>query len=112
MDADVLSLNSQDSTNVAALDADVLSLATLITTNDVYANNVNVSSGDASVTVDYSSVGFASNPAIVGTLRSTNSTDPIIGVQIEGSPTTTGVKFVFSDEIPSDDYSFDILASV
>ena len=113
---DVASLNTQDATNKSALDADIASLASEISTNDVYAKNITstdgMESGISSIAIDYSSVGFGSEPAVVGTLRSTGANDPIIGVQLSGAPSTTSATFVFSDSIPSDNYTFDVLASI
>ena len=130
LDGNVSSLHDQDSENKAALDSDISTLSTLestdkvaldsaisvinasITENDVYAAQPSVTNGATSITVDYSSVGFETAPAVVGTLMSTDSTDPIIGVMLEGAPTTGEAKFVFSDEIPSNNYKLDILAAV
>jgi hypothetical protein len=109
---DVASLNTQDATNKSALEADIASLATEISTNDVYADNATVTQGDSSIAIDYSSVGFASAPAVVGTLRSTGANDPIVGVQLSGAPDTGSATFVFSDSIPSNNYTFDVLASI
>ena len=113
---DIASLNTQDATNKSALDADIGSLASIISTNDVYAKNIastdGMESGIASITVNYTSAGFTSEPAVVGTLRSTGANDPIIGVQLSGAPSTTSATFVFSDSIPSDNYTFDVLASI
>ena len=78
----------------------------------MYATQPSVTNGAAFITVDYSSVGFATAPAVVGTLMSTDSNDPIIGVMLEGAPTTSSAKFVFSDEIPSDNYKLDVLAAI
>ena len=112
IESDIASLNTQDSTNKSTLDSSIASLAGIISTNDVYAENASVSSGDSSITIDYSSVGFASAPAVVGTLRSTGADDPIIGVQLSGAPDTDSAVFVFSDSIPSANYTFDVLASI
>ena len=113
---DVASLNTQDATNKSALEADIASLASVISTNDVYAKNITstdgMESGIASINVDYTSAGFTSEPAVVGTLRSTGANDPIIGVQLSGAPSKTSATFVFSDSIPSDNYTFDVLASI
>ena len=112
LDSQVGSLDTQDSVNLSSLDSSIASLETVITTNDVYADNVTAASGIASIDIDYSSVGFGSEPAVVGTLRSTGANDPIIGVQLSGAPSTTSATFVFSDSIPSDNYTFDVLASI
>ena len=113
---DIASLNTQDATNKSALEADIASLASVISTNDVYAKNITstdgMESGIASINVDYTSAGFTSEPAVVGTLRSTGANDPIIGVQLSGAPSKTSATFVFSDSIPSDNYTFDVLASI
>ena len=112
IESDVASLNTQDSTNKSTLDSSIASLAGVISTNDVYADNASVSSGDSSITIDYTSVSFTSAPAVVGTLRSTGANDPIIGVQLSGAPSTSSATFVFSDSIPSANYTFDVLASI
>jgi hypothetical protein len=112
LDADVSSLNLQDSTNKAAVESDIASLSTLVSTNDIYAVQEDVSENSISVTIDYSSVGFASVPAVVGSLTSYVADDPIIGVQLSGDPSTSSAVFMFSDEIPSTGYKIDVLASV
>ena len=112
LDADVSSLNLQDSTNKTAIESDIASLSTLVGTNDVYAVQEDVSEGAISVTIDYSSVGFASAPAVVGSLTSYVADDPIIGVQLSGNPSTSSAVFMFSDEIPSTGYKIDVLASI
>ena len=116
LDSQVGSLDTQDSVNLSSLDSSIASLSADISTNDVYANNITstdgMESGVSSITINYSSAGFTSEPAVVGTLRSTGANDPIIGVQLSGAPSTTSATFVFSDSIPSDNYTFDVLASI
>jgi hypothetical protein len=112
LDADVSSLNYQDSVNQTAVADDIDSLAVLVNTNDVYAVQEDVSENSISVTIDYSTVGFTTAPAVVGSLTSYVADDPIIGVQLSGTPSTTGAVFMFSDEIPSTGYKIDVLASV
>ena len=112
LDSDVVSLHDQDSTNKSTLDSSIASLADIISTNDVYAENASVTQGDSSIVIDYSSVGFTNAPAVVGTLRSTGANDPIVGVQLSGAPSTSSATFVFSDSIPSSNYTFDVLASI
>ena len=112
LDSQVGSLDTQDSTNKSTLDSSIASLSAIVNTNDVYADNVTATSGIASISIDYTSAGFQSEPAVVGTLRSTGADDPIIGVQLSGAPSTTSATFVFSDSIPSNNYTFDVLASV
>jgi hypothetical protein len=109
----VSSLHEQDADNKSAIEDDIDSLNTLVTTNDVYAANItSLSQNDNSVTIDYSSVGYTTNPTAMGMLRSSDTNDPIISIQISGAPTKTGVTFKFSDDLPSDNYSLDILVSV
>ena len=112
LDADVTSLNTQDSANKSTIESNIASLSTLVTNNDVYAVQADISENATSVTIDYSSVGFATAPAVVGSLTSYVADDPIIGVQLSGTPSTTSAVFVFSDEIPSTGYKIDVLASV
>ena len=112
LDADVSSLNLQDATNKNAIESDIASLSTLVSTNDVYAVQQDVSENSISVTIDYSSVGFATAPAVVGSLTSYIADDPIIGVQLSGNPSNDSAVFMFSDEIPSTGYKIDVLASV
>ena len=116
LDSQVGSLDTQDSTNKSTLDSSIASLSAIISTNDVYADNLTstdgMQAGIASITVDYTSAGFQSEPAVVGTLRSTGANDPIIGAQLSGAPSSTSATFVFSDSIPSNNYTFDVLASV
>jgi len=112
LDTDVSSLNTQDSDNKTAVADDIDSLALLVSTNDVYAIQEDVDEDSISVTIDYSSVGFATAPAVVGSLTSYIANDPIIGIQLSGNPSTSSAVFMFSDEIPSTGYKIDVLASV
>ena len=106
--SDISSLAAKDVT----VDSDVSSLANAITTNDVFAISQVLNSDSAFVTVDYSAAGFATAPSVVGTMMSTNANDPIMGVQLSGSPTTSAATFVFSDELPSANYKIEVLAAV
>jgi len=112
LDGDVSSLHGQDSTNKSTIESDIASLSTLVGTNDVYAVQEDVSENSISVTIDYSSVGFTTAPAVVGSLTSYIADDPIIGIQLSGNPSTSSAVFMFSDEIPSTGYKIDVLASV
>ena len=105
-DSDISSLKAIDVTQ----DSDISSLAADITTNDVQVKSTELASGDTSKTVTFTSE-FPSTPSVVGTLISTSAADPIIGLQMSAI-STTAVTFQFSDEIPSEDYSLEILASV
>ena len=73
---------------------------------------MNTPSGVASIEIDYSSAGFSSAPAVMGTLRSSDSSDPVIAIQISGAPTTGAATFVFADDIPNGNYTIDVLASI
>ena len=108
---------SASSLQVQYVDSDVSSLAALITTNDVYAQSVELSgiayTGIQSwVTVDYSAANFQTPPSVVGTMVSYIADDPIMGIQLSGRPTTTGATFVFSDELPSTGYTLEVLSAV
>ena len=112
LDSQVSSLNTQDSDDKDEVNADIASLATLVSTNDVYADNVITPSGDSSIEIDYSSAGFTTEPAVMGTLRSSDSSDPVIAIQISGAPSTDAAMFVFADDIPNGNYTIDVLASI
>ena len=64
------------------------------------------------VTYDYATV-----PAIVGMLRSTAASDPIVACMLVGTPTATdgttsgSGNFVFSEALPSANYKLDIILS-
>jgi uncharacterized protein HemX len=108
-DADVSSLAVKDSD----LDSDISSLASVVNTQDVFATQESITNGSSSISIDWTnSYTPSSNPAVVGTLRSTSANDPIIGVQMVGAASTTGVTFVFSDDIPNGNYVLDVMASV
>lgn len=105
--SDVSSLNTIDK----ELDSDVSSLAAKISTNDVQVSSTALSTDDTSATITFDTE-FDTSPTVVGSLRSSDAADPIIGLQIEGAVATATVKFVFSDEIPSNNYTLEMLASV
>ena len=116
LNSDISSLASSSSLEAKQVDADVSSLAALITTNDVYAQTVSLEDAfnneQAFVTIDYSQAGFATPPSVVGTMISFEADDPIMGVQLSGQPTTTSATFVFSDELPSTGYKLEVLSAV
>ena len=120
VDTDVSSLAAKDvviDTDISSLshsvDTDISSLAFVSDTENVYATQEALGNGVASYSLDWSSDYTPStNPAVVATLRSSNANDPIIAVQISGAASTTGATFVFSDDLPSANYSLDVLASV
>jgi hypothetical protein len=117
LDSDISSLATSSSLQVNRHDSDVSSLALDISTNDVYVKSYQVNT-DENVTnvsyyvADYSAAGFQSTPTVVATMMATGANDPIIGVQLSGSPTTTEATFVFSDDIPGTGYYLEVLASV
>ena len=92
-------------------DSDISSLSAKISTNDVVAKSASLSTGESYKEVAFG-VTFATNPTVVGSLRSSAAADPIIGLQISGSVATDKVSFVFSDEIPTENYTLELLASV
>ena len=106
LDSDVSSLKAVD----VELDSDVSSLAAKITTNDVQVKSAVLAPNDTSETITFAPV-FASPPSVVGSLKSTGASDPIIACQISAI-STTSVTFQFSDEIPNGNYTLEILASV
>ena len=120
LDTDVSSLAEKDgfidtdiSSLSASVDSDISSLAFVSDTENVYATQEALGNGVASYALNWSSEYTPStNPAVVATLRSSDANDPIIAVQISGAASTTGATFVFSDDLPSANYTLDVLASV
>jgi len=118
LETDVSSLQAQREVDVADLEQDVSSLNFNITTNDVIVASQQIwSSGDAvsSVTVDLGRE-FASAPKVVGILKSSEATDPILGVMLQsvggGSGNNHTATFVFSDDIASTNYTIEVLGSI
>ena len=132
LETDVSSLQAQREVDVDDLEQDVSSLhftadfevsslAADISTNDVIVASKQISeSGDAvsSVTVDLGRDFGANAPKVVGILKSSTSTDPILGVMLQsvsldedgtGNHTAT---FVFSDDIASTGYTIEVLGSL
>lgn len=60
------------------------------------------------VTVSYD---YATVPAIVGMMRSTSASDPIIACMLVGTPDTGSGTFAFSEALPSANYKLDIILS-
>ena len=106
LDSDVSSLAAVDT----ELDSDVSSLAARITTNDVQVASQTLTQGDTSESITFGTP-FASVPSVVGSLKSSGATDPIIACQISAI-TTDEVTFQFSDDIPNNNYTLEILASI
>jgi hypothetical protein len=99
---------------------EVSSLAADISTNDVIVASKQIwESGDAvsSVAVDLGRDFGANAPKVVGILKSSEATDPILGVMLSsvsggngnGNHTAT---FVFSDDISSTNYTIEVLGSI
>jgi hypothetical protein len=117
LDSDVSSLatkRTEDVSSLAAvdveLDSDVSSLAAKITTNDVQVASKTLTVSDIDETITFGTE-FASTPSVVGSLKSTDASDPIIACQMSAI-STTAVTFQFSDEIPNGNYTLEILASI
>ena len=86
-------------------------MATSIATNDVVAKSV--SAGDANDETVNITFGreFDSVPAVIATMRSSVSTDPIIPVMVTAS-SETGCTVSFGDGLPNGNYTVEVLASV
>ena len=133
LETDVSSLQAQREVDVDDLEQDVSSLhftadfevsslAADISTNDVIVASGQIwQTGDdpaSSVTVDLGRDFGANAPKVVGILKSSTSTDPILGVMLQsvsldedgtGNHTAT---FVFSDDIASTGYTIEVLGSL
>ena len=113
MDAAILSAKQADDgldTNMATLDAantvmnsDVSSLAAAISTNDVVAKSTSATNGASSQTISYGRT-FNATPASMVSLRSSDSTDPIIPCFITAS-STTQFTVSYGEEIPNTNYT-------
>ena len=124
LDTDVSSLQAKDVANTAALDSDVSSLSAIdteldsdvsslaakITTNDVQVSSTALSATDTNKTITFGTE-FGSTPSVVGSLKSSSASDPIIACQMSAI-STTAVTFQFSDDIPNGNYTLEILASI
>ncbi len=110
LDSDVSSLQAVDVANKSDLDSDVSSLAAEITTNDVQVSSTALALNDTSKTITFGTV-FSTTPSVVGSLKSSNASDPIIACQMSAI-STSEVTFQFSDDIPNNNYTLEILASI
>ena len=94
-------------------DASIASLAA-----DIDAENVRVASTAITSGVSFQEIEYApvfpngTNPTVVATLTSSDADDPILGVQLSGTPTSGSAMFVFADNVPSANYTINVLASV
>ena len=94
-------------------DASIASLAA-----DIDAENVRVASTALTNGVSFQEIEYTtnfpngSNPTVVATLTSSDADDPILGVQLSGTPTSGSAVFVFADDVPSSNYTINVLASL
>ena len=110
LDADVLSLNTQDSANLATVNSSIASIASLVGDNDVVAISTDLLTSDNdSKTISFGRT-FDSAPTVTASMQA-GATDPIIGVQISAI-STTECTLQFSDDIPNGNYKVKILASI
>ena len=122
LDSDVSSLQFKDED----LDSDISSLSKEITRNDTYAHIEPVTSGVSSQVIPLTGRDFEDKiPTVTATLLSEGANDPIMGVMLSGvayhpvsgfgGASDAGIinaTFVFSDEIPNDNYNLQILSAV
>jgi len=73
--------------------------------------NQDVTNGASSQAVSLVGLGFVENsePVVVGMLRSTDSDDPIVACMLSGAASHSTATFLFSDEIPSNNYKLDVI---
>jgi len=85
---------------------------------DIDAENVRVKSEAITQGVSFQEIEYTplfpdgTNPTVVATLTSSDANDPILGVQLSGTPTSGSAFFVFADDVPSANYTINVLASV
>jgi len=74
-----------------------------------------LASGAESVEVNFSSdlsmMAFYTTPAVAAMMRNTDADASIIIPMLVGEVSTTGCKFVFSDNIVGDNYKMDIIVT-
>ena len=94
-------------------DASIASLAA-----DIDAENVRVASTAVTNGVSFQEIEYTpyfpegTNPTVVATLTSSDAADPILGLQLSGTPASGSAMFVFADDVPSANYTINVLASV
>lgn len=94
-------------------DASIASLAA-----DIDAENVRVASTQLTNGVSFQEISYTpnfpngSNPTVVATLTSSDANDLILGVQLSGTPSSGSAMFVFADDVPSSNYTINVLASL
>ena len=87
-------------------------LAKIKSSDDLHAIHKSLSAGINSVEILWEDFNPETAPTVVANLRSTDSSDPIIPIQMQGQPTTDGVTFVFASNLPSSNYILDVFASL
>lgn len=80
--------------------------------SNVHAIHQKLDAGINEVYIPWGNFNPSKAPAVVGNLRSSDSSDPIIPFQVSGKPTTQGVTFIFASNLPSDNYIMDVFASL
>lgn len=111
LESDVSSLAGVAAGSTGELESDVSSLATLIADNDVVAKSSSVTNGasdSGSIAFDRT---FASTPVVVALLKSSNANDPIIACMVS-AVSTTSATVTFADQVPSSDYTVELIASI
>jgi hypothetical protein len=131
LETDVSSLQALRNADVSDLETDVSSLQAL-RNNDVSSLSFNIASNDVivasqkiwndgedaatSVAVDLGRDFGATAPKVVGILKSTVASDPILGVMLSavsgGNGSNHTATFVFSDDISSENYTIEVLGSI
>ena len=110
--SDIASLNTKVTSEGNTRGSDVASLNNLLNLENVFATGVALSQNAESVTVTFPVGTFATAPSCVATVRGTHADDPMVGVMLSGTASTSEVKFGFTDPIPTTTMKLDILASV
>lgn len=87
-------------------------IAKIKSSDDLHAIHQSLSIGINSIDITWEGFSPDTAPTVVGNLRSSDPNDPIIPLQIQGQPTTTGVTFVFASNLPSNNYILDVFASL
>lgn len=78
-----------------------------------FAKTYVLASGSDQIFIDWSSEFTpTSTPTVLATLRSRSEDDPIIAYRIEGSVSLSGVRFVFSSDIPNNNYALEVAAFI
>jgi len=94
-------------------DESIASLAADIDAENVRVKSEAITSGVSFQNIEYTPLfPEGTTPTVVATLTSTDANDPILGVQLSGTPTSGSAMFVFADDVPSANYTINVLASV